>query len=72
MRQIWLDDEQFDIPEGITGRDLKPILKKKPDEIIYIPRGDYDEVIDDDKPVNLWDGQRIGSLLPFITGMEYQ
>ncbi len=72
MPKVWIDGQEFDVPEGLTGRELKERARKDPDDILYRAREDQHEVIEDEKPVRLQEGERLGTVRPFLTGGDPQ
>ncbi|MBI2525333.1 MAG: multiubiquitin domain-containing protein [Candidatus Rokubacteria bacterium] len=71
MPRVVMDGQEFDIPAGtLTGRDLKRLAGADPEDVVYrvAAPGEAPEVLDDDLPVQLRDGDQVGRTRPFLAG----
>jgi hypothetical protein len=69
--QVTIDGQLFDIPaDELTGRELKARAGIDPQDVLYrvAGPGQGPQVIDDDRPVRLQPGDRVGRVRPFLAG----
>lgn len=69
MKKITIDGQQFEVPVGnLTGSRLRETADVPEDDVLYRVRDDRHEVVAEDGPVEVQEGDEFGTLPRFISG----
>ena len=71
MAKIFIDGQTFEIPDNnLTGEEIRNLASIPKEKTLYAVEEGSHTIIDDHKPTEIKDGQKIGSLSPFTAARE--
>ncbi len=68
MPTVIIDGQEFDLPDEVTGHELRGLADIPPEKTVYTMEDGKHRVIGPDERVRLARGARVGTLQPFTTG----